>query len=74
MSTYPSYAAGTLVNPGDAGGADDDGIVIVPRAQMERVAAAAEREKREAQVGARLAAGEWGPDIHGCARSSSSLV
>jgi 4-hydroxy-4-methyl-2-oxoglutarate aldolase len=57
--------AGTIVNPGDAVVADDDGIVIVPRAEIERVTTAArEREERETKVRARLTAGEVGLDIY----------
>jgi 4-hydroxy-4-methyl-2-oxoglutarate aldolase len=57
--------AGIVVNPGDAVVGDDDGVVIVPRAEIERVIAASEeRETREAEVRTRLAAGEVGLDIH----------
>ena len=57
--------AGTVVNPGDAVVGDDDGVVIVPRPEIERVIAASqERETREAQVRSRLAAGELGLDIY----------
>jgi len=44
----------------------DDGVVIVPRADAEKVAkAGAEREKKEAASRARLAKGELGLDIYG---------
>jgi len=57
--------AGTVVNPGDAVVGDDDGVVIVPRPEIERVIAASqEREAREAHVRTRLAAGELGLDIY----------
>jgi 4-hydroxy-4-methyl-2-oxoglutarate aldolase len=62
----PVVCAGTVVNPGDAVLADDDGVVIVPRADIERVILASqEREDREVKVRARLAAGELGLDIYG---------
>jgi 4-hydroxy-4-methyl-2-oxoglutarate aldolase len=58
--------AGTVVNAGDAVVGDDDGVVIVPRADIERVITASqEREDREAKVRTRLAAGELGLDIYG---------
>ncbi len=57
--------AGTMVNPGDAVVGDDDGVVVVARADIERVIAASqEREDREVKVRARLAAGELGLDIY----------
>jgi 4-hydroxy-4-methyl-2-oxoglutarate aldolase len=53
------------VNPGDAILADDDGVVTVPRSELESVLQLAQqREDREAQVRARLAAGELGLDIY----------
>jgi 4-hydroxy-4-methyl-2-oxoglutarate aldolase len=46
--------------------ADDDGVVIVPRAHAEAVAKAGEdREKKEAASRARLEQGELGLDIYG---------
>jgi 4-hydroxy-4-methyl-2-oxoglutarate aldolase len=55
-----------FVNPGDVIAADDDGIVVVPRAQAAKVAAAAEaREQKEATNRKRLAAKELGLDIYG---------
>ncbi len=57
--------AGAIVQPGDAILADDDGVVTVPRSELEAVLQAAEqREERETKVRARLAAGELGLDIY----------
>jgi 4-hydroxy-4-methyl-2-oxoglutarate aldolase len=62
----PVVCAGTAVNPGDAVVGDDDGVVVVPRADVEAVIAASEeREARESKVRARLAGGEVGLDIYG---------
>ena len=62
----PVVCAGVVVNPGDVVVADDDGVVIVPRTEAEKVAkAGAEREKKEAASRARLAKGELGLDIYG---------
>jgi 4-hydroxy-4-methyl-2-oxoglutarate aldolase len=62
----PVVCAGTLVEPGDAIVADDDGVVVVARDRVEEVAAAAEtREKKEDATRKRLAAGELGLDIYG---------
>ena len=61
----PVVCAGIVVNPGDAVVGDDDGVVIVSRADIERVIAVSEeRETREAVVRTRLAAGEVGLDIY----------
>lgn len=62
----PIVCAGQLVHPGDLVVADDDGVVIVPRARAEAVLRASEaRERKEAGTRARLQAGELGLDIYG---------
>jgi 4-hydroxy-4-methyl-2-oxoglutarate aldolase len=62
----PIVIAGQLVEPGDLVVADDDGIVIVRRAEAEAVlAASAKREAKEAETRNRLSAGELGLDIYG---------
>jgi len=62
----PIVIAGQLVEPGDLIVADDDGIVVVRRAEAEAVlAASAKREAKEAETRKRLSAGELGLDIYG---------
>lgn len=62
----PVTIAGQLVEPGDLVVADDDGVVVVRRAEAEAVLqASAAREAKEATTRARLKAGELGLDIYG---------
>jgi 4-hydroxy-4-methyl-2-oxoglutarate aldolase len=62
----PIVCAGAQIQPGDVVVADDDGVVIVPRANAETVAKAGEeREKKEAQSRTRLEKGELGLDLYG---------
>ena len=61
----PVVCAGQLVNPGDIVIADDDGVCIVPLSEADDVLAKSKaREDKEAEVRARLKAGELGLDIY----------
>jgi 4-hydroxy-4-methyl-2-oxoglutarate aldolase len=63
---HPIVCGGVTVYPGDVVLADDDGVVIVPRERAEQVLAAArQREEREAEVMRRLEAGELTLDVLG---------
>jgi 4-hydroxy-4-methyl-2-oxoglutarate aldolase len=61
----PIMCAGALVEAGDIIIADDDGVVVVKRADAHQVAAAAEQRVRKENVTReRLARGELGLDIY----------
>ena len=62
----PVVCAGALIEPGDVVVADDDGVVVVRRADVREVAAASEqRLRKEELMRERLARGELGLDIYG---------
>ena len=62
----PLVCAGALVHPGDVILADDDGVVVIPRATAATALEASQaREAKEAVVRQRLVAGESGLDIYG---------
>jgi 4-hydroxy-4-methyl-2-oxoglutarate aldolase len=62
----PVVCAGALVNPGDAVIADDDGVVVVPRLEITRIAELARlRTEKEDRSRLRLEAGELTLDVAG---------
>ena len=62
----PIICAGASIDPGDVIVADDDGVVVVRRADAAQVAKAAEqRLQKEEGTRERLARGELGLDIYG---------
>ena len=62
----PVVCGGQIVHPGDAIMADDDGVVVVPRARCPEVLKAGrERVANEETKRAKLAAGELGVDMYG---------
>ena len=61
----PLVCAGQNVNPGDVIIADDDGVVVVERAEAAEVLKKSEqREEREAGIRKRYASGELGLDLN----------
>lgn len=61
----PVVCGGQLINPGDVIVADDDGVVVVARAEAAEVLSRSKaREEKEAEIRRRYAAGELGLDMN----------
>jgi 4-hydroxy-4-methyl-2-oxoglutarate aldolase len=70
----PVVLGGVAVAPGDVVCADDDGVVVVPRAEAAWALEQAQRRvAAEAASRARLAAGELGVDIYGLRSTIDAL-
>jgi 4-hydroxy-4-methyl-2-oxoglutarate aldolase len=70
----PVVLGGTVVSPGDAVCADDDGVVVVARDEAAwALDRSRERVAREDGTRARLAAGELGVDIYGLRATLEAL-
>jgi len=70
----PIVCAGAAINPGDVIVADDDGVVVVKRAEATKVAAASEqRVKKEDVTREKLARGELGLDMYGLRKKLEEL-
>ena len=70
----PVVLGGLTVQAGDVVCADDDGVVIVPRAEADEALALSQaRIAKEAATRARLNAGELGVDIYGLRATLESL-
>lgn len=70
----PVILGGVVVHPGDAIVADDDGVVVVARAEAAwAMAQSAARTAKEETTRARLKAGELGVDIYGLRATLADL-